>query len=112
LLTLTVTVILIVIDNRLWIIAIVSVIMLLSLVSCIDVNEQIPIEMFAKRPAHKVKGHWIGTAVGKGHEEAQDTQHMPERVIILLCSWPVKGNGNRGRKKIVTTYIFVILMET
>lgn len=55
-----------------------------------DVNEQIPIEMLAKCSAHKVKSHRVGAAVGKRHAEADDAQHMPEHVVILLCSGPAE----------------------
>lgn len=74
-----------------------SIIVIKLLFCCSDVYEQIPIEMLAKRPAHKVESHRIGAAVGKGHAKAKDAQYMPKRIIILLCRWPV----NRKRKQYI-----------
>lgn len=68
-----------------------SIIVIMLLFCCGDVNEQIPIEMLAKRPAHKVESDRIGTAVGKGHAKADDAKDMPEHVVILLCCGPVNG---------------------
>lgn len=77
-------------------------------------NEQIPIEMLAKCSAHKVKSHRVGAAVGKRHAEADDAQHMPEHVVILLCSGPAERREKESERDGMgkRTEVYVNLKET
>lgn len=44
----------------------------------------LPVELFAKGAAHTVEGDWISTAIGKRQTESDDTQHVPEGVVVRL----------------------------
>lgn len=46
-----------------------------------------PVKVFSESTAHAVESDGVDAAVGESEAEAQNTEVMPEGIVILLRSW-------------------------
>lgn len=43
--------------------------------------------MFPEGSADPIQSHWIRTRIEIGQAKSDDSEIMPERVVVLLCLW-------------------------